>query len=158
MIQISSIHIHPFNMWRVFLLTTTLTLFAIAITFSDIGESLGIDSDISFIGSMLIGIPCFMFINLKIVWGHHSYIKAFKLIHGIALVFTIINTGADFTTVAQISNEQYMRLISSSVSAIALFILYSETYFSFVTYRKHHIRVMHKLHDGKPLEKIKIRN
>ena len=139
-----------------FLLTTILTLFTIAITLSDIGESLGIDSDFSFIGSILIGIPCFMFINLKIVWGHHSYIMAFKLIHGIALLFTIINTGANFTTMAQISNEQYLRLISASVSVIALFILYSETYFSFVTYRKHHIRVMYKLRDGKPLEDIKI--
>ncbi|SBS26073.1 hypothetical protein MSP8887_04094 [Marinomonas spartinae] len=146
----------PFQYVICFLITTILSIFTISISFADIGESLNIDSDISFIGSMLIGLPCFMFVNLKIAWGHLSYIIILKLFYGITLLLTLINTGVNFTTIAEISNEQYVRLISVSVSIIVLFILYSETYCGFVTYRKHHIRVMYKLRDGKPLEEIKV--
>ena len=146
----------PLKYVTYFLIVTILSIYSISITYSEIGENFNIESDIAFIVSILIGIPCFMFFNIKITWGHHSYITALKYLHGFPLILTIIAAGIEYAQTTQLSSTQHIRFISASVSIIALFILYSETYFGFVTYRKHHIRVMHRLHDGKPLEEIKI--
>jgi len=62
----------------------------------------------------------------------------------------------DFTRDQLPPNTEIIRAISLVINITMLCLLNSETYFSFVTYRKHHIRVMYKLRDGKPLEEIKV--
>ncbi|QUX93347.1 hypothetical protein CYL31_18925 [Marinomonas sp. A3A] len=146
----------PLRFTVCFLAVTIFTIITASLTSGMILKHFNLTATAEYFITIFSIVPLFIFVNMKIAWGNHSYIITLKKINAVVFLLLVFEIISGLTTNTSVKNSLGVQIIVICMNAFNLYLLYSETYFSFVTYKKNHIRVMHKLRDGKPLEEIEI--